>query len=209
LNERFNELALIGDITREELRIGDLCLPACCILATATLLDVFRYFGINAKPCKAVATIFNPVMAGRLESGETYPEDRREWFTDGSGCWAIGVGLGDPEPGKWCGHLVAITDDGYLCDLTIDQANRPHMNIELPQAIIAEPHAMEGRREAFLCGDMRLDAWINGCILGYHLDPSDQTFRYAPDWKKAGRRKPFAGAAIRRIRNEMARDGAA
>src|SRR5947209_8022518 len=116
-------LPRLCEVVREELKIGTLFRPDCCIAATAVLIDVLDYFRLTARPLSVIATVFNPAMSERLlRDGMPTPEEaERDWFPNG--CYALAVGAGDPQPGMWSGHLVANLADRALIDLTLDQAN--------------------------------------------------------------------------------------
>jgi hypothetical protein len=163
-------------------RDGDLQLllmvrPDCCILATAALIDVFDYFKLTAKPLSVISTVFNPRMADRiaLEGMPTPEEAERSWFPPHDTCRSLAVGAGDPEPGKWPGHLVCVLDGKVLIDLTLDQADRPHRGIELPVPVIAPVN------EEFLAGQGELVGMVNGCRVVYLARPEDRTFERSRD----------------------------
>jgi hypothetical protein len=122
-------LPRLCEVVREELRIGTLYRPDCRIAATAVLLDVLDYFRFTARPLSVIATVYNPAMSERIlrEGMPTLEEAERDWFP--KGCYSLAVGVGDPEPGKWAGHLVANFADQLLLDLTLDQASRPQHQI--------------------------------------------------------------------------------
>ena len=130
-------LPRLCEVVRDEMRIGSLYRPDCCIAATAILIDVLDYFRLNARPLSVIATVFNPAMSERIEREgmPTLEEAERDWFP--YGCYSLAVGVGDPEAGKWPGHLVANLADRVLIDLTLDQADRPQHGIVLPMPIIA------------------------------------------------------------------------
>jgi hypothetical protein len=132
-------LPRLCEVVREELHIGTLYRPDCCIAATAILNEVLDYFKLTARPLSVIATVFNPVMSERIEREgmPTLEEAERDWFP--RGCHSLAVGAGDPEPGKWPGHLVTVLGGRVLIDLTLDQANRPQHGIVLPVPIIAPP----------------------------------------------------------------------
>jgi len=145
------------EVVRHELRIGTLYRPDCCIAATAILIDVLDYFRMTARPLSVLATVFNPAMSRRIEREgmPTLEEAEGDWFL--KGCHSLAVGLGDPEPGKWPGHLVANLADKLLIDLTLDQADRPQHGIVLPMPIIA-PFPRE-----FLTENGHMAGMVNGC----------------------------------------------
>jgi hypothetical protein len=189
-------LPRLCEVVREELRIGTLYRPDCCIAATAILIDVLDYYRLTARPLSVIATVFNPAMSGRIEHKgmPTLEEAERDWFPHG--CYSLAVGVGDPEPGKWPGHLVANLADRLLIDLTLDQADRPRHDIVLPVPILA-PFPPK-----FLTEDGQMAGMVNGCRVVYEARPSDHSFERSNDWRSRKRRDAVVGAAIRRLKGE-------
>jgi hypothetical protein len=143
------------------MRIGTLYRPDCCIAATAILIDLLDHFRLTARPLSVIATVFNPAMSERIdrEGLPTLEEAERDWFPHG--CYCLAVGVGDPQPGKWPGHLVANLAEKVLIDLTLDQADRPQYGILLPMPIVA-PFPPE-----FLTEDGQMVGMVNGCRVVY------------------------------------------
>jgi hypothetical protein len=162
-------LPRLCDVVRAELHIGTLYRPDCCIAATAILNEVLDYFKLTARPLSAIATVFNPVMSERIaqEGMPTLEEAGRNWFP--KGCYSLAVGAGDPDPGKWPGHLVAVLGGRVLIDLTLDQANRPQHGIVLPVPIIAPCDA------EFLAGQAVVAGIVGGCRVVYEARPGDRS----------------------------------
>jgi hypothetical protein len=181
-------------VVREELRIGSLYRPDCCIAATAILIEVLDYFRLNARPLSVIATVFNPAMSERIEREgmPTLEKAERDWFP--CGCYSLAVGVGDPEPGKWPGHLVANLADQVLIDLTLDQADRPQHDIVLPMPIMAPLPA------EFLTEGGQMAGKVNGCRVVYEARPGDRSFERSNDWKNRKRRADVVGVAIRRLK---------
>ncbi len=190
-------LAHVCEVVRDELRIGTLYRPDCCIAATAILIDVLDYFRLTARPLSVVATVYNPAMSERIlrDGMPTLEEAERDWFPNG--CYALAVGAGDPQPGKWAGHLVANLADRVLLDLTLDQANRPQHQIVLPPFLLA-PLDWE-----FLQGEAYLAGTGNGCRIVYETRPDDRSFERSNDWRSKKRRAEVVGAAIRRLKGSL------
>ena len=190
-------LPRLCEVVRGELRIGTLYRPDCCIAATAILNEVLDYFRLTARPLSVIATVFNPVMSERLaqEGMPTLEEAERDWFP--KGCYSLAVGSGDPEPGKWPGHLVTVLGGQVLIDLTLDQADRPQHDILLPMPILApcDPD--------FLAGQARVAGIVAGCRVVYEARPGDRSFERSNDWKSRKRRAAVVGAAIRQLKKEF------
>jgi len=184
-------------VVREELHIGTLYRPDCCIAATAILNEVLDYFKLTARPLSVIATVFNPVMSERIaqEGMPTLEEAERDWFT--KGCYSLAVGAGDAQPGKWPGHLVTVLGGRVLIDLTLDQANRPQHGIVLPMQILApcDPD--------FLAGQAWVAGIVSGCWVVYQARPGDRSFERSNDWKSRKRRAAVVGAAIRLLKKEF------
>lgn len=95
---------------------------------------------------------------------------------------AIGVGYepeGGLQPGQWPGHLVAICDRRWLCDWSIDQANRPAHGIEIPPLVLGP------LQEAFLRGRKALATdGPGGQRVEYYALPGDRSYHESPDWQR-------------------------
>jgi hypothetical protein len=174
----------------------------CCIGGTKAAVEVCRYFGIEASGLTVKAEIFNPEYVRLFDergSGPKNEEEEHEWREKGA--WICSIGDQDLEPfhdGKWPGHLVLIasTEHGsHLIDLTIDQANRPHKNIEVFSTHFLIPAEFALKESQFMVQNE------SGCILAYNSYPNNRTFTQAPDWSRARAkdRKPLVGKIIRTI----------
>src|SRR5262249_29776146 len=108
--------------------------PDSCIAAARVLVDVFDRLHVRCRPLSVVVDVFHPAMVARaaLEGGrlpETTEEYQR-WVAE-SGCWWLTLGMGEPRPGRWAGHVAVVAWDAVLLDLTLPQASRPQRGIEL------------------------------------------------------------------------------
>lgn len=187
----------LAEVVREELDIGTRYRPDCCIAATRALIEVLDYFKLTARPLSVIATVFNPAMRERIERDgmPTLEEAERDWFPHG--CYSLAVGIGDPEPGKWPGHLVTSLAGKVLIDLTLDQANRPAHGIVLPMPIVA-PLSPD-----FLSEEGQMVGIVNGCRVVYEARPSDRSFERSNDWKSRKRHDAVVAAAIRRLKGDL------
>lgn len=158
--------------------------PDCCIAAAAILTRVFREFGYRAEPVPVGLEVYNTAMMNALERGVAIPgpdePERRDLFFDLTGAWGVGVlpgMVGFDRKGRpgYGGHMI-LRVKGYLVDATIQQAQRPAKQIELP-ALLATPHAADLVRN----GHVTLE--VNQCAVRYSL-LNNQTYRTAPDWQR-------------------------
>src|SRR5262249_24957371 len=178
--------------TRKKWMLAPFLKPYCGLSPPAVLIYVLDYFKLTAKPLSVIATIFNPAMSERIEKEgmPTLEQAVADWFP--RGCYSLAVGLGEEEPGKWPGHLVATLGGKVLIDLTLDQADRPKHGIELPMPIVAPFPAEFLSDEGEICG------LVNGCRVVYRARPEDRSFERSRDWTMKRRRDAMVGAAIRR-----------
>lgn len=148
-----------------------------CIAATATALEVFRYFGIPAVAAPLSVQVQNPALVSYLVANDEPVLDSAKAIAAVGG-HTIGVAASDERTaGGWDGHLAALlTDTNVLVDLSFDQFNRPERGIRL------DPHVMPLPAEFWDGG------WVmgimNGCRVFYQHAPHATGFRQAPDWRK-------------------------
>src|SRR5262249_19675878 len=134
---------------------------------------------------------------GRLP---TDTEEYRRWVEE-SGCWWLTLGGGgDPEPGRWPGHVGVVVWEGVLIDLTLPQASRPQRGIVLtPTAVQVGP--------GFLGGSDHRIVTMNGAELYYRARPEDRSFMRSPDWIDRQRHRDVVRNILRRTRDGMGRRG--
>jgi hypothetical protein len=139
-----------------------------CILAAAATRDILQAKGWNADVLRVSATVFPP-------------HDRRDLHCislgrDGDGARSRAAGRG-----MWPGHLVAIADNRWLLDPTLDQTGRaPPMVFEFP--------------DEWLAGDWR--CWwrpvmavpIADGSVRYRAFPGRGGYKAAPDFRPSHRR---------------------
>ena len=171
-----------------------------CIASTRILIDVMKEFDVRVRPLPVTAVIGNGPMARRVEK-EGWPDNVEttiKWGEeDGSYCLGIGFG-GDPEPGKFPGHLVGITSH-YLIDLSIDQADRPQWNIIVPPILRAlEPGFVIGKSR-LVCKGYDDNEEVTGFVV-YDAQPWNTSYKSAPDWKLIDRTRPVTQRIIKRLR---------
>jgi hypothetical protein len=166
----------------------------CCISAARALTRVFDYFRIPNRPLVVTALVFNPALTERIEREES-ESTNLEVLRDGE--WSVGLGDERAPSKTWSGHIVvALTKNGLLADLTLDQASRPEHNITLPAPALAEASP------AFLEGMETTVGVINGCLVVYRPRPADRSYEQSPDWTLRERTDPIVQGAIKRLSYE-------
>jgi hypothetical protein len=166
--------------------------PSRCIAATAIGLEVFRHFGVSARPIALELQLFSPtVTAWILANHERGPLD---WQQAPKGTVLV-IG---PESGKlsadgYNGHLV-VGIDGWLVDLDARQFNRPEHGLELPAAVMIPADRPNG--DGWICGVG------NGCLFSFRpID--DASWRTAPDWTERRWKWYGKGGAVAEIIRAM------
>lgn len=154
-----------------------------CIASTAITIAVMKHFDIPAVefPCRAL--VFNKAFMVRMrkEGHWPSPEETVEWTSGPDNAWSVGVGF--PKTAEpYVGHLVAIVDNKYLVDASIDQATRPAKELFLPPVLVT-PITRNFRRnkEKFELTNE------HGERLIYEPRPKDKVYLQAPDWTDTSR----------------------
>lgn len=159
-----------------------------CIVSSRIGQEVLAYFGVKAEARACIVQAMNPGCWAAYERGE-----EPDWP---GGDWGVVIGKpGEPEePGRVNYHVALEVEGGFLLDLSIDQASRPHKGIPLEPfwaPIIGDLHN----------GHTHVLERDDGCVITYRL--LDRDFSQAPDWKDRARRKPLVGQAIRQVRSRL------
>lgn len=147
-----------------------------CILHTRLAVDTLRAAGLRARPLAAQVAVFNEAFAelaralGRMPAkGDDIPDE----------AWSVHIGYGTPvaaeRPG-YDGHVLAIVNERYAVDLTLDQASRPL------KGIVVGPHWWEVR-EGFLTGEAVEIFARAGSYVRYEAMPGERGFLSAGDWR--------------------------
>lgn len=115
--------------------------PDCCIESTVAALDFLRARGVACRELSVQVMAFNAAAWKLYRNGSRVQEsaaDRATW--DMLGAWSVGIGFIDtptPKPGRFAGHLVALVEERWLLDLSIQQASRPRHKLRLDDAVLA------------------------------------------------------------------------
>jgi hypothetical protein len=175
--------------------------PDSCIAAARVLVDAFDRLHVRVRPLSVTVDVFNPAMVARASAeGGRVPETDEEYqrWVEESGCWWLTLGIGDPEPGKWPGHVTVVAWDRVLIDLTLPQASRPQ------RGIVLAPAAIQVWAEV-LTGAERRVVTMHGCELHYRARPQDRSFMGSRDWQCRDRHKEVVSEIVRRARDELGR----
>lgn len=129
-----------------------------CIASTRVACDVMRRLGYKAEPMSVQVTVCNPAMVRKMKEIGRYPtwEEFDKWTAE-DGAWNVQIGGRFPNEVGWVCHLVAIINDQVLVDLSLDQASRPHRQMELrPYATTVTEAFLKGENLVREVGDMVL-----------------------------------------------------
>ncbi len=165
-----------------------------CILHTRVAVDVLARLGVSARPLAVKVTVANSEWV-RLGKRLNRPPERDEWTDD---TWVLGMGFGlDPRqtrPG-YDGHVIAIVNERFALDLTLDQASRPERSMVVgPHYWPAHPMFLRGERP-----DVHVST--DGSVAIYQANPDERSFTQYPDWnlKITGSVVPDLAATLRAI----------
>jgi hypothetical protein len=166
--------------------------PDSCIATTRVTIDVLAYFGYTGQPLAVKTAVFNQHAWRLLHAGVPVSEWPPEAHSIGIG------GAGQHRPGRWDGHLVAVTTT-HMIDGSLDQMSRPARGIILPGPGVFEIPA--GRRGAspgtltFRRGD--------GTVIMYEPIPDD-LWRRSVNWSaKTPDIRRAIGTAIRTLQANL------
>ena len=167
-----------------------------CIAATRIVVDVLKRFDTRAEALTVQVMVVNRAFLERAKR-EVPPHERYElerWYLE-SGAYTVGIGVGEAEPGKWPGHLVAVVKREFLVDVTLDQANRPARDILLPPYLVATVS------DKFLKGRIDLPIPIaSGSGVIYYPFPTDRSYRVSPLWSVKSRTARTVDEVAKRLR---------
>ena len=121
-------------------------------------------------------------MVEKINQYGGLPDDKAtidSWYEESDQVWGIGLGMSEipAEAGNWSGHLVALVENKYLLDLSIDQASRPERGLLLEPFFIEVP-------SGFMQGSGISVTTSQGAELQYWARPADKSFLQAGDWRK-------------------------
>lgn len=156
-----------------------------CIASTRITVEVFSRLGFKATPLPCYVQIYNSKFREIFEREKHWPtkEEMKKWITEGG--WGISIGLGDHKGGGYVGHLVAIVENKYLIDSSIDQAERPNKEIFLPTILVKEINRnfRRGKENHTIIND-------EGTVMVYEPRIKDRKWEVSPDWTENRRHTP-------------------
>ena len=164
------------------------------------------HFGVRVRPLSVTATFFSEGFVELSGStGGRLPETREELveWTDRPGVWSVGLGLGEEEPGRWPGHLVALVEDRLVVDISAGQASRPERGLVVPGVLSFEvPRAfVQGKVDR----PLELD---DGGVVVYRVRSGDKSFQKSRAWKRPDRRADAVLALVRLIERRAEEEAA-
>jgi len=169
-----------------------------CIASTRITIEVFSRLGFKTIPFACHVRIFNGKFREIFEREKHWPtkEEMEKWITQGA--WSIGFGYGDHKGERYIGHLVAIVENKYLIDSSIDQAERPHKEIFFPAILVAEINRdfRRGKEKLTIIND-------RGTVIVYEPKIKDRKWETSPDWTVISRHTPAVGRILLEIQQEL------
>lgn len=165
-----------------------------CIASTRITVEVFSRLGFKAIPLACHVQIYNSKFREIFERESHWPtkEEMGKWITEGA--WGIGIGFGDKKEQGYLGHLVAIVENRYLIDSSIDQADRPNKEIFFPGIMVTEVTRdfRRGKEKHTIIND-------RGTVMVYEPKIKDRKWETSLDWTVISKHTP----AIKRILLEI------
>jgi len=169
-----------------------------CIASTRITIEVFSRLGFKAIPFACHVQIFNDKFREIFEREKHWPTkgEMEKWITQGA--WSIGFGYGDHKGERYIGHLVAIVENKYLIDSSIDQAERPHKEIFFPAILVTEVKRdfRRGKENLTIIND-------RGTVMVYEPKIKDRKWEVSPDWTVISRHRPAVGRILLEIQQEL------
>ena len=165
-----------------------------CVAATWITIEVLRILGVCADPLVVRLTVGNAAYR-RLcqERGIPRTEEELDEWSRAFGAHNIGVGF-EREPGGIGAHVVAIADDSYLIDSSLDQATNSANDIVPPGVLYGRIDPNFVMRPLLL---LRMDT--EDLFIEYSHHPNPPDIEQLPEW---GHNTQTDGS-VRRILAEM------
>lgn len=170
--------------------------PESCIAGTRITFDVLRHYGLRPRAIAAHVRIFNAALLKHIQDGEMPTTEDVQGWSGLDGSWSVGIGgTGVKKPGHWDGHLVALSMNSVLIDVTLDQATRPRFKIQMEPVVATAP-------EDFLAG-APLVFELNGCAVRYTAQPEDMSWTQAGGWRREEPRRAVVERVIAKVERHL------
>lgn len=126
-------LGRFAEIARPEIR-RDHILPSC-IAATWITVAVMKRLGLTAEHREVVASVGNKMYVAlwRLSGPPKTREELDDWTRQGSNI--VGIGH-ERRAGGIGGHLVAVVENTYVVDASLDQVADPSTGLVIPSVFV-------------------------------------------------------------------------
>lgn len=163
-----------------------------CVFSTRVVIEVAKYFDIEARPLTVHAVAYNRPFAAHVQDNFA-DVDVAHWKPlDGSYSVGIGFGAGGTPYGNWAGHLAVVAGDTFG-DFSIQQAERREQGILTGPAIVCE-----------FDDSMEMWRWehpSSGTTVEYVRERELPNLKIFPDWTVEARRRQLVGKLIRYVRD--------
>lgn len=169
--------------------------PNSCIAATRISVEAARMLGLRARPMVCGTTVLNSAAAtwARDRGLPQTQEELGAWHA--AGCHGVSIANVEHDVAHGVRHLVALIEERWLVDLSLDQACRPQQDILLGPCVFAVT-----RDEI---RDQRVVRDVDGAHVEYDFSWPERGYLLAPDWVDRGRWKPFAKDASALARRRL------
>ena len=152
-------------------------LPNSCIAATRITIAFMHEFGFTARPWCVRVTVHNPAYVRRWRNLGRAPTDAEEaeWFAE-DGALTLELGFSAGSGDGIGGHVVAVVEDSYLVDASLEQVNRRKHGIVVPPVFVGDlKQPQPSTRKTY-------NYFVGETMLVYEDDPTEKDYTTSPDW---------------------------
>jgi len=192
--------------------IESMCQPEAhgrgrCVLASMVSMDVLHALGFpDAYVLPCTVQVVNAGAQEYLRQCQGLPLEKQQRLveiyktTHDAHIVVIGADDSPDRDNGWSGHLVVVVG-GYLLDLTLDQASRPHKGIHLEPMVVplCVPDARTAENGIRVAGAQETKTRT---LVEWYTTPLNQRYLQAPD-AAPEKRKVFAVPILESIRHAM------
>lgn len=150
--------------------------------------------GFVARPWAVRATIHNPPYVRRWRHLGRAPTDAEEaqWFAE-DGAVTLELGFSARSGKGIGGHLVAVVNDTYLVDASLEQVNRPEHEIIIPPVFVGDLKQPQPSIRTTYCYT------IGDVMLVYEDDPTEMDYTTSPDWSSTPESRAVVETLVARV----------